>query len=155
MFFQDSIRLASAHERNITVCTCTTYVHMYVRASTGISLFWTPLGQEIKHVLIRDVSLFRRLTIILGPQKLSVLREVSLYQKLICTQKYAIGTSETVLIREVSLYQRLICTQKYAIGTSETVLIRKVSLFQRLICTQKYAIGTSETVLIREVSFVL
>ena len=46
-----------------------------------------------------------------------------------------IGTSETVLIREVSLFQRLICTQKYAIGTSETVLIREVSLFQRLICT--------------------
>ena len=79
-------------------------------------------------------------------------REVSLFQRLICTQKYTIGTSETVLIREVSLFQRLICTQKYTIGTSETVLIREVSLFQRLICTQKYTIGTSETVLIREVS---
>ena len=35
--------------------------------------------------------------------------------------------------------QRLICTQKCTIGTSETVLIdiREVSLFQRLICTQK------------------
>ena len=41
-----------------------------------------------------------------------------------------------VLIREVSLFQRLICTQEYTIGTSETVLIREVSLFQRLICTQ-------------------
>ena len=29
--------------------------------------------------------------------------------------------------REVSLFQRLICTQKYTIGTSETVLIREVS----------------------------
>ena len=38
-----------------------------------------------------------------------------------------------VLIREVSLFQRLICTQEYAIGTSETFLIREVSLFQRLI----------------------
>ena len=46
-------------------------------------------------------------------------------------------------IREVSLFQRLICTQKYTIGTSETVLIREVSLFQRLTCTQKYTIGTS------------
>ena len=36
-----------------------------------------------------------------------------------------IGTSETVLISEVSLYQRLICTQNYTLGTSETVLIRK------------------------------
>ena len=36
-------------------------------------------------------------------------------------------------IREVSLlFQRLICTQKYTIGTSETVLVRdEVSLFQR------------------------
>ena len=51
-----------------------------------------------------------------------------------------------VLIREVSLFQRLmICTQEYAIGSSETVLIREVSLFQRLmICTQEYAIGSSE-----------
>ena len=57
-----------------------------------------------------------------------------------------------VLIREVSLFQRLICTQEYTIGTSETVLIRVVSLFQRLICTQEYTIGTSETVLIREAS---
>ena len=31
----------------------------------------------------------------------------------------------------VSLFQRLICSQKYTIGTSETVLIREVSLFQR------------------------
>ena len=58
---------------------------------------------------------------------------------------YNYGTSETVLIREVSLFQRLICTQEYTIGTSETVLIREVSLFQRLICTQEYTIGTSET----------
>ena len=42
-------------------------------------------------------------------------------------------TSETILIREVSSFQRLICTQKYTIGTSETVLIREVSSFQRLI----------------------
>ena len=55
--------------------------------------------------------------------------------------------------REVSLFQRLICTQEYTTGTSETVLIREVSLFQRLICAQEYSIGTSETVLIREVSF--
>ena len=54
------------------------------------------------------------------------------------------------LIREVSLFQRLICTQKYTFGTSETVLIREVFLFQRLICTQEYTIGTSETVLVRE-----
>ena len=41
----------------------------------------------------------------------------------------AIGTTEkTVLIREVSLFQRLICAQKYTIGTSET---REASLFQR------------------------
>ena len=79
------------------------------------------------------------------------------FQGLICTQKhmYTIGTSETVLIREVSLFQRLISTQKYTIGTSETVLIREVSLFQRLICTQKYTIGTSETVLIREMYFIV
>ena len=38
-----------------------------------------------------------------------------------------------VLIREVSLFQRLICTQEYTIGTSETVQIREVFLFQRLI----------------------
>ena len=31
--------------------------------------------------------------------------EVSLFQMLICMQKYTIGTSKTVLIREVSLYQ--------------------------------------------------
>ena len=48
-------------------------------------------------------------------------------------QEYAIGTSETVLIREVSLFQRLICTQENTIGTSETIQIREVSLFQRLI----------------------
>ena len=47
---------------------------------------------------------------------------------------YAIGTSET---REVSLFQRLICTQEYTIETSETVLIREVSLFQRLIFVHK------------------
>ena len=41
------------------------------------------------------------------------------------------GPRKCVLIREVS-FQRLICTQKYTIGTSETVLIREVSLFQRL-----------------------
>ena len=39
-------------------------------------------------------------------------------------------------IEATSLFQRLICTQKYTIGTSETVLIREMS-FQRLICTQK------------------
>ena len=44
---------------------------------------------------------------------------------------HCIGASETVLIREVSLFQRLICTQEHAIGTLETVLIREVSLFQR------------------------
>ena len=70
---------------------------------------------------------------LLGAQNI---REVSLFQRLICTQEYTIGTSETVLIREVSLFQRLICIQEYAIGSSETVLIREVSLFQRLmICT--------------------
>ena len=38
-----------------------------------------------------------------------------------------------VIIREVSLFQRLICThkKKNTIGTSETVQIREVSLFQR------------------------
>ena len=54
---------------------------------------------------------------------------MSLFQRLICTQEYTIGTSETVLFREVSLFQRLICTQEYTIGTSGTVLIREVSLF--------------------------
>ena len=39
------------------------------------------------------------------------------------------GPRKCVLIREVSLFQRLICTQKYTIGTSETLLIREVSLF--------------------------
>ena len=47
------------------------------------------------------------------------------------------GPRKHVLIREASLFQRLICTQEYTIGTSETVLIREVSLFQRLICTQE------------------
>ena len=44
------------------------------------------------------------------------------------------GPRKRVLIdiREVSLFQRLICTQKYTTGTSETVLI---SLFQR--CSPK------------------
>ena len=32
-----------------------------------------------------------------------------------------------VLIREASFFQRLICIQKYTIGTLETVLIREVS----------------------------
>ena len=80
---------------------------------------------------------------------------MSLFQRLICTQKYAIGTSETsVPIREVPLFQRLICTQKYAIGTSETsVPIRERDVpFQRLICAQEYTIGTSYTVLVIEVS---
>ena len=36
-----------------------------------------------------------------------------------------------VLTREVSIFQRLICTQEYTIGTSKTVLIREVSLSQR------------------------
>ena len=40
------------------------------------------------------------------------------------------GPRKCVLIREVSLFQRLICTQEYTIGTSETVLIREVSLLQ-------------------------
>ena len=71
-----------------------------------------------------------------GPRKRALFREVSLFQRLICTQTYTIETSEAVLIREVSLFQRLICTQTYTIGTSEAVLIREVSLFQRLICTQ-------------------
>ena len=57
---------------------------------SGTSLLWTLLGQEN-------------------------VREVSLFQRLICTQKYVyyFGASETVLIREVSLFQRLICAQKY------------------------------------------
>ena len=33
------------------------------------------------------------------------------------------GPRKCVLIREVSSFQRLICTQKYTIGTSETVLV--------------------------------
>ena len=66
-----------------------------------------------------------------GPRKCVLIREVSSFQRLICTQKYTIGTSETVLIREVSLFQGLICAQEYAIGTSETVLIREASSFQR------------------------
>ena len=37
------------------------------------------------------------------------------------------GPRKCVLVREVSLFQRLTCTQRCAIGTSETVLIRKVS----------------------------
>ena len=42
------------------------------------------------------------------------------------------GTSETVLIREVFLYQRLICTEEYTIGTPETVLIsEEESSFKR------------------------
>ena len=50
---------------------------------------------------------------------------------------YTIGTSETVLIREASLFQRLICTQEYTVGTSETVLIREVSLFSEVgLCTR-------------------
>ena len=65
----------------------------------------------------------------------ALISEVDLYTK---------GTSETVLIREVSLFQRLICTLKHTIGTSETVLIREVSLFQRLICTQEYTIRTPD-----------
>ena len=104
-------------------------------------------------VLIREVSLFQRLICTqeytIGTSETVLIREVSLFQRLICTQEYTIGTSETVLIREASLFQRLICTQDYSIGASETVLIREASLFQRLICTQEY---TSETVLIREAS---
>ena len=38
---------------------------------------------------------------------------------------------EPVLIREVYLFQRLISTQRCAIGTSEAVLNREVSLVQR------------------------
>ena len=67
---------------------------------------------------------------------------VPLFQKLICTQKYAIGTSETVLIREVSLETVLIREVSL-----ETVLIREVSLETVLIREVSL-----ETVLIREVS---
>ena len=67
---------------------------------SGTSLLWTPLSQMCPSVHNN-------------------------FQRLICTQKYTIETSETVLIREVSLFQRLICTQKYTIETSETVLIRE------------------------------
>ena len=41
------------------------------------------------------------------------------------------GPRKCVLIREASLFQRLIHTLKYTIGTSATVLIREGSLFQR------------------------
>ena len=57
-----------------------------------------------------------------GPRKFALIREVSLFQSLICMGP---------LIREVFLFQGMVCAQKYAIGTSETVLIREVSLFQR------------------------
>ena len=97
-------------------------------------IFWNLLPSFAVFVLL--VCLFVCLFIFLvqncgTPPKRVLIREVSLFQRLICTQKYTIGTSETVLIRELSLFQRLICTQKYTIGTSETVLIREVSLFQR------------------------
>ena len=42
-----------------------------------------------------------------------------------------IGTQLAVLYREVSLIQRLICTQLYVVGTADSVLIREVSLIQR------------------------
>ena len=42
-----------------------------------------------------------------------------------------VDANQSVFIREVSLFQRLICTQKHTIGTSETVLTREVSLFWR------------------------
>ena len=43
-------------------------------------------------------------------------------------------SKKCVPIREVSLFQRLICTQEYAIGTSEAVLIREVSSFLTATC---------------------
>ena len=71
--------------------TCT-YAHFHIivhamHGSTGVSsLLWTC-------ILIMEGSI--------------------LYQRLICARMYIIGTSETVLIREVSLFQRLIFTQTY------------------------------------------
>ena len=41
------------------------------------------------------------------------------------------GHHKNLMCRQVSLFQRLICTLKYTIGTSETVLIREVS-FKRV-----------------------
>ena len=38
-----------------------------------------------------------------------------------------IGTQLYVLYREVSLIQRLICTQIYVVGSADSVLIREVS----------------------------
>ena len=49
------------------------------------------------------------------------------------------GTQLTVLIREVSLFQRWICTQLYVVGTADTDLIREVSLIwsvERFHCIQ-------------------
>ena len=37
------------------------------------------------------------------------------------------GTQLAVLYREVSLIQRLICTQFYVVGTADSTLIREVS----------------------------
>ena len=51
------------------------------------------------------------------------------------------GTQLAVLYREVSLIQRLICTQLYVMGTADSVLIREVSFTERFHCIlygQKY-----------------
>ena len=61
-------------------------------------------------------------------------REGSMYVARFQMDRWATRPRDCVLIREVSLFERLICTQKHiTIGTSETVLIREVSLFQRCI----------------------
>ena len=50
----------------------------------------------------------------------------------LCT-KDTIGAQLAVLYREVSLIQRLICTQLYVIGTADNVLIREVSHIQSVL----------------------
>ena len=60
---------------------------------------------------------------------------MSLFQRLICTQKYAIGTSETVLIREVSLFQRrkrfTVIMAQHAMGLGFNLTEREVVALQR------------------------
>ena len=79
-------------------CMYVYVVHMYIHVRRGQAFHEVQLkyGTCMCNFSIVDTT---------GPRKCVLIREVSLFQRLICTQKYAIGTSETILSREVSLFE--------------------------------------------------
>ena len=50
--------------------------------------------------------------------------------------------SGTCLIREVSAFQRVVCTDFNGVGTRRCVPIREVSSFQRVVCTGFNGVGS-------------